>query len=588
MYFKDKIDTDIDDEFESKHKFNINFKNINIDKKSILIFGACFLLIIIGIILMNIKKRETYFIELSGDDLIMIYKDNDFIDPGYSARNNKGVDLTNKVVVNSNVNTEVLGDYEVIYTLGETKKIRYVSVIEKPVGATSIYLSGDLTVYLRIGDTYKEPGYTVVDSIDSNLTDKVIVNNKVDTTNEGIYRITYMVTNSTGITTQALRTVIVMGSNISLSLDNEKITNKEVGINIYIIDNYFDYLVLPTGTKITDKKYTYKVSDNGEYKFLIYDKLGKSTEETIKVNNIDSVPPTGSCQGTYGTGKTILNISASDNSGISKYSVNGEYYTSNKITIAKDLSSVLVSVYDKAGNSTNITCSMTKETPKPSSSSSSSSSTSSSKSQSSSSTKKSSSSSTKPSPSVSESSASYKPTGVSGKMTGTKKTIVFADFASCTVYYQGNEIKKSDRIDSGLYDDLGAAYKELCRYSQKNSSFYPRIQTAGAHASKGGAHTEGRAVDLNNLWSYTVHGTTYKPYSGQGVNTFNKYTKFICEVCNGKEDCKYNVNYQLYKNVLQNRGWCWGGNWGSSIFDPMHFEYSTDGKCGYIAKTFNC
>ena len=325
MYFKDKIDTDIDDEFESKHKFNINFKNINIniDKKSILIFGACFLLIIIGIILMNIKNRESYFIELSGDDLIMIYKDNDFIDPGYSARNNKGVDLTNKVVVNSNVNTEVLGDYEVIYTLGETKKIRYVSVIEKPVGATSIYLSGDLTVYLRIGDTYKEPGYTVVDSIDSNLTDKVIVNNKVDTTKEGIYRITYMVTNSTGITTQALRTVIVMGSNISLSLDNEKITNKEVGINIYIIDNYFDYLVLPTGTKITDKKYTYKVSDNGEYKFLIYDKLGKSTEETIKVNNIDSVPPTGSCQGTYGTGKTILNINASDNSGISKYIVNG-------------------------------------------------------------------------------------------------------------------------------------------------------------------------------------------------------------------------------------------------------------------------
>lgn len=571
MYFKDKIDTDIDDEFENKHKFNINFKNIN--KKSILIFFTCFFLIIIGIILITTKNRETYFIELSGDDLIMIYKDDDFLDPGYSARNNKGVDLTNKVIVNSNVNTEVLGDYEVIYTLGETKKIRYVSVINKPVGATSIYLSGDLTVYLRIGDTYIEPGYTVIDSIDSNLTDKVIVNNKVDTTKEGIYRITYMVTNSTGITTQSLRTVIVMGSNISLSLDNEKITNKEVGINIYIIDNYFDYLVLPNGTKITDKKYTYKVSDNGEYKFLIYDKLGKSKEETIKVNNIDSVPPTGSCQGTYGTGKTILNISASDNSGISKYSVNSEYYTSNKITLDKELSSVLVSVYDKAGNSTNITCSMTKEVPKPSSSSSSS---------------KSSSSSTKPNPSASESSASYKTTGVSGKMTGTKKTIVFADFITCTVYYKDNEIKKSDRIDSGLYDDLVAAYKELCRYSQKNSSFYPRIQTAGAYSSKGGAHTEGRAVDLNNLWSYTVNGTTYKPYSGQGANTFNKYTKFICEVCNGKEDCKYNVNYQLYKNVLQKRGWCWGGNWGSSIFDPMHFEYPVNGKCGYVTKTFNC
>ena len=360
MYFKDKIDTDIDDEFESKHKFNINFKNINIniDKKSILIFGVCFLLIIIGIILMNIKNRESYFIELSGDDLIMIYKDNDFIDPGYSARNNKGVDLTNKVVVNSNVNTEVLGDYEVIYTLGETKKIRYVSVIEKPVGATSIYLSGDLTVYLRIGDTYKEPGYTVVDSIDSNLTDKVIVNNKLDTTKEGIYRITYMVTNSTGITTQALRTVIVMGSNISISLDNEKITNGSVGINVYVVDNYFDYMMAPNGEKVSEKKYTYQVNENGEYKFSIYDKLGKSQEKSILVSNIDKEAPNGSCTGLYGNGKTSINIKAVDNTGISKYVVNGRDYSSNNITLDKDYSSVSVVIYDKALNSKNINCSM--------------------------------------------------------------------------------------------------------------------------------------------------------------------------------------------------------------------------------------
>ena len=63
-----------------------------------------------------------------------------------------------------------------------------------------------------------------------------------------------------------------------------------------------------------------------------------------------------------------------------------------------------------------------------------------------------------------------------------------------------------------------------------------------------------------------------------------KYPKFFQYAKNKKS----NFNYQLYKNVLQKRGWCWGGNWGSSIFDPMHFEYPTNGKCGYIAKTFNC
>ena len=359
MYFKDKINTNIDKEFGKKKKLSIKKIDFNnIDYKKIIIFSGIVLLVIIGIILITKNKHNNYFIDLDGEDLIMIYKDSEYVDPGYSARNNKGVDFTDKVVVSDDVNTSVVGDYKVIYTLGDTKVVRYVSVIEKPIGATSIYLSGEVTMYLRVGDEYKEPGYTVIDSIDSNLTDKVIVKNDVDTNKEGIYRITYMVTNSTGVSTQVSRTVIVMGSNISISLDNEKITNGSVGINVYVVDNYFDYMVAPNGEKVSEKKYTYQVNENGEYKFSIYDKLGKSQEKSILVSNIDKEAPNGSCTGLYGNGKTSINIKAVDNTGISKYVVNGRDYSSNNITLDKDYSSVSVVIYDKAGNSKNINCSM--------------------------------------------------------------------------------------------------------------------------------------------------------------------------------------------------------------------------------------
>ena len=361
MYFKDKVNTNIDKEFSKKKKVNVKKMNFNnVFSPKIIIFSGVIVLIIIGIVLLtrNKREKENYFIDLSGEDLIMIYKDSEYIEPGYSARNNKGVDLTSKVVVNDDVNTSVVGDYKVVYTLGDIQVVRYVSVIEKPIGATSIYLSGDLTMYLRVGDEYKEPGYTVIDSIDSNLTDKVVVKNEVDTSKEGIYRITYMVTNSTGVSTQVSRTVIVMGSNISISLDSEKITNGNVGINIYVVDNYFDYMVLPNGNKVSDKKYTYQVSENGEYKFSIYDKLGKSQEKSILVSNIDKVAPSGSCSGLYGNGKTTINVKAEDSSGISKYVVNGQDYSSNSIALNKDYSSVSVVIYDKAGNSKSVNCSM--------------------------------------------------------------------------------------------------------------------------------------------------------------------------------------------------------------------------------------
>ena len=122
----------------------------------------------------------------------------------------------------------------------------------------------------------------------------------------------------------------------------------------------------------------------------------------------------------------------------------------------------------------------------------------------------------------------------------------------------------------------------VCKYIN-NSSWINELQTAGAYVNRENTgydyHAVGLAVDLNNEWSYTKDGVTYKPYATMGYWAWHNYNKFVCNVCDGREDCKYNVNYIIYKRYFEGNGWCWGGNWGVEHFDPMHYEIRKDNKC---------
>ena len=358
MYFKDKDNDDITLDFDNK-KFDIK------KFKLPLIILGIIVIIVIGIIFLTNKNnnlssniKTDYFLTLEGEELITIYKGNEYVEPGYSGKDSLGNDLTNKVVVFSNIDTSVIGDYEVVYTLNDKILTRYISVVDKPIGATSIYLIGDLTTYLDINSKYVEPGYMAIDSVDSTLTDKVIVKNEIDTSKVGTYYVIYSVTNSSGITIQNKRKVVVTDSEITLSLDNTNYTNKDINIEVYVSDNYFDYLILPNGNKINNRSYTYTVSSNGEYKFTSYNKNGKESTESITVSNIDKEKPQGTCYGSHANSKSNINIKASDNIGISRYVIDGISYTSSTITLNKEISKVSITIYDKAGNMNTISCNL--------------------------------------------------------------------------------------------------------------------------------------------------------------------------------------------------------------------------------------
>ena len=407
------------------HNDDVNNKNYNqkynvsnIPKLPLIILGI--ILVLIAIIFVTIKLikpkeiaydfEKIYYINLEGSSSITLYQGEIFVEPGYKGTDDEGNDLTQEVAVVTNINSDIIGNYKVSYTLGNITKERNIKVIEKPIGATVIHLYGDVNVFLYVGETYEEKRCEVIDTVDkANLNDKVIINSNVNTEKEGIYKVIYSVTNSSGVTTSKERTVIVMDRNLSLIPSPTEVTNGKVTINIYARDEMFDYLILPNNMKETKNVSTYEVNNNGTYKFTMYSKNGESREKNIEITNIDREVPSGSCSGYYGSGVSQIKVNAKDNVGISRYEIDGTSYTSPNIKLNKEVSSVNITIYDKAGNTKAISCSL--EDKRPPASSSKPSSSSSSKPSSSSSSKSSKSSSSKPPSTPTPPISSYQPSG---------------------------------------------------------------------------------------------------------------------------------------------------------------------------------
>lgn len=358
MFFNKTNNIDEEDDNESgRKKFNFDLNKFK-GKSSIIVGAVSIFLIIIGIIILSVNNVD-YYLVINGADNITIYLNHEYSELGYSAYDSKSNDLTDRVVVKSNLDTNKVGNYQISYSIGNITKVRYVSVIEG--GKTDIKLNGNETVYLLKGSDYTEEGYQAIDTVDGDITSKVITNNNININKNGRYSVTYFTTNSAGVYAFAVRKVVVYDISIKLSLANTKVA-ASTDIIVSVKDSYFDYLLLPDNNKVNDKSYKYKVTDNGEYKFVVYDKNGFTKEASITVSNIDKGITSASCSGSFKNEKTVLNVSAEASSGINRYVVNGVSYVYPKITITGDYNSTVnVTVYDNSGNSKDISCKVTND-----------------------------------------------------------------------------------------------------------------------------------------------------------------------------------------------------------------------------------
>ena len=136
----------------------------------------------------KVVDTQAPVISLSGDTEITLEAGSNYEEAGFSAVDNYDGDITDKVETSAEVDTYTKGDTTIVYSVKDssgneafTERVIHVEDTTAP----QISLTGGEVYYIRMGDTYSEPGYTAVDICDGDVTDKVSVSGNVDTVNPG-------------------------------------------------------------------------------------------------------------------------------------------------------------------------------------------------------------------------------------------------------------------------------------------------------------------------------------------------------------------------------------------------------------------
>ncbi|KRT57715.1 protein of unknown function (DUF5011) [endosymbiont of Ridgeia piscesae] len=152
-------------------------------------------------------------ITLEGDNPVAIEAGTPFIDPGASAEDDVDGDITDRILVDGEVDVETAGSYQLTYTVSDSAGntatvIRTVDVVA--ASAPIIALLGDNPYEVELGVEFSDPGATANDAFDGDISDRIEVTGSVDSGSVGSYMLVYSVSDNAGNSTEEMRTVLVV------------------------------------------------------------------------------------------------------------------------------------------------------------------------------------------------------------------------------------------------------------------------------------------------------------------------------------------------------------------------------------------
>lgn len=202
---------EIKDENKLKQDLQDEYQEVKKSYKKPIIITAILLFLVLIIAIMIVYFVEIPIVEYKGEKIETISYGETYNDKGINVYT-KFKNISDKVIVESNVDTSKVGTYIITYKVPYFDKYkiytRAVSVVD--VTAPSITLIGDEYYNLEYGTEYQEPGYTAIDEYDGDITNKVVVT-KVDI-DESNFEEHYIVSDSSGNNFECVRHIKVIDS----------------------------------------------------------------------------------------------------------------------------------------------------------------------------------------------------------------------------------------------------------------------------------------------------------------------------------------------------------------------------------------
>ena len=303
------------------------------------------------------------YITLKGEEVMVLAKGMNFYDPGYFSK-----DIITKI---GNVGTEE-GVYSIFYktTNSNNFAVRKVIVLDNEEVRKlypTISLVGEDNIFVVQNRVYKEQGVESTDTVDGNISSRVLIEGRVDTTTVGEYKLSYVITNSRGYSNTITRTVNVLSEEsdlvVNYSITPESLTNENVTVKLSISGD-FDKIVYPDETEGKELEYT--ITENGFYKFYVYDEYNREVMKQVEISNIDRTKPEGNCKATLYYDRTEVKVTITNNREISSYEYNlgGKITTSQSNTLKSTVvqpATIKVKIKDIVNNQNEITCSIKKD-----------------------------------------------------------------------------------------------------------------------------------------------------------------------------------------------------------------------------------
>lgn len=271
----------------------IGISLVSITILSLLLVGAYFLFL----------KQDEYDFKLKGKEEVIIEVFDKYEEKGYKFLINEQ-DVSNKITVKGSVNTDVIGKYELYYIYEDKeygKRIIKVVDTKKP----EITLNGEKEISLIETSKYNELGALAHDNYDGDITDKIEVEGKVDTSKVGEYTIKYKIEDSSNNKNEITRKIKV----------TEK--PKEIVKNIIVEDNKDTLPKAPTNKSGEINKITF--IQNGIH-------IEGCTSENIKPTSISLNNRLFSAEVNNNCYKSDINLTTLENGNYTLYINNNDHH----------------------------------------------------------------------------------------------------------------------------------------------------------------------------------------------------------------------------------------------------------------------